>query len=64
MTFGECTKKIPCIDCDNVKCWFQGKKESDCPKYRCDRPKGFKLDCDNCEFINEYINDMRKAASK
>ena len=54
----ECTKNIPCVDCDNTKCWFQGKKESDCPKYYCDNEKSH--DCDHCEFIDRFINDMRK----
>lgn len=55
----ECTKTVPCIDCDNAKCIFQGKKESDCPKYHCDNPTH---DCENkCAFIDKYIEDMRKA---
>lgn len=55
----ECKKAIPCIDCDDLKCWFHGKKESDCPKYHCDNPTH---DCENrCEFIDRFINDIRKA---
>lgn len=54
----ECTKTVPCVDCD-TKCIFQGKKESDCPKYHCDNPTH---DCENkCAFIDKYIEDMRKA---
>jgi len=37
LQISECTRDIPCVDCDNKKCMFQGKKESDCPKYKCDR---------------------------
>lgn len=53
----ECKKNVPCVDCDNTRCWFRGKKESDCPKYRCDNEKSH--DCDNCEFIDRFIADMR-----
>lgn len=63
MTFNECTRNVPCIDCDNVKCIFQGKKESDCPKYHCDRPDKLKHDCEHCQFIDDFIEDMRKEDS-
>ena len=54
----ECTKTVPCIDCDNTKCIFQGKKESECPKYHCDNPTH---DCENgCDFIDKFIEDMRR----
>lgn len=58
LTFSECTKKCACIDCDNTRCIFQGKKESECPKYHCDNPTH---DCENgCDFIDKFIEDMRK----
>lgn len=52
----ECTRNIPCVDCDNARCIFQGKKESDCPKYHCDRSDN---DCEHCTFIDEFIEDLR-----
>lgn len=61
LQLNECTRDIPCIDCDNTKCMFQGKKESDCPKYRCDRPNPMNHDCEHCAFIDRFIADMRKA---
>lgn len=60
----ECKKNVPCVDCDNTHCWFRGKKESDCPKYRCDRPKESQYDCEHCEFIDGFINDMRKGGGE
>ena len=51
-----CIRDNLCVDCDNDRCIFQGKKESDCPKWRCD--KG--TDCEHCEFIDEFISKMRK----
>lgn len=53
----ECAKRNLCIDCDNNKCWLRGKKESDCPKYRCDNSTH---DCENgCEFIDRLIEEMK-----
>lgn len=60
LQISECTRDIPCIDCDNTKCLFQGKKESDCPKYRCDRPTH---GCEHCVFIDRFIEEMRKGAN-
>ena len=54
-----CERNNPCVDCDNSRCIFQGKKESDCPKWKCDRPDGQKYDCDHCEFIDKFIEQMR-----
>ena len=34
----ECKRNNLCVDCDNTRCIFQGKKASDCPKWKCDRP--------------------------
>lgn len=55
----ECLRDIPCVDCDDTRCWFYGKKEADCPKYRCDRPQEFQYVCDRCGFIDKFIEDMR-----
>ena len=59
MEISECTRNIPCIDCDNTKCMFQGKKESDCPKYECDRTHQMQYDCEHCAFIDRFIEKMR-----
>ena len=57
---GICEKEIPCIDCDDSKCWHWGKKEADCPKYRCDRQGDGFLNCDNCAFVDRIIDSMRR----
>lgn len=54
ISLSECTRQNLCCDCDNEKCALHGKKEADCPKYRCGS-----LDCENCDFLNEYIKEMR-----
>jgi hypothetical protein len=64
MTISECTRNIPCIDCDNTACFHQGKKESDCPKYRCDRQGDGFMECDRCEFIDRFIEDIRRTHDK
>ena len=55
---GLCEMKNTCYDCNSDRCALRGKKESDCPKYRCDNP--VPDDCDNCSFINMYIDMERK----
>lgn len=64
MTISECTRNIPCIDCDETKCIFQGKKESDCPKYHCDRQGDGFMNCDNCGFIDKFIKEERQRYQK
>ena len=59
-TMNECTRKTTCYDCDNENCLFHGKKEADCPKYCCDRSDGHQYDCDHCDFVDRYIEDMRR----
>lgn len=59
VTLSECTRTNSCYECDNSKCLLQGKKESDCPKYKCDRPDGLKYECERCSFIDKYIESMR-----
>ena len=57
LIISECTRDIPCIDCDESKCLLKGKKESSCPKWKCDHPG---TDCETeCEFIDQYIAEMR-----
>jgi len=60
VNISECKRKNTCYDCDNQKCAFQGKKEADCPKWKCDRPDILKYDCEHCAFIDGYIEDMRE----
>lgn len=60
MTISECTRKNFCYECDNANCIFQGKKESDCPKYNCDRPDVLKYECERCDFIEKYFKEVRE----
>jgi len=59
VSFSICNKRNTCFDCDNTKCWHCGDKGADCPKWTCDNPKGID-NCDDCEFIDQYIEDERK----
>ena len=54
----ECTRDCFCKDCDNIRCLHHGKREADCPKYMCDMAN--KLDCDNCEWLDEWYKETRK----
>ena len=54
-TLNRCTRHNLCIDCDSPDCLHAGKLIADCPKYTCDSE-----DCDRCEFIKEFQEDMRK----
>ena len=56
----ECHRKNLCIDCDNTACWFHGKLIADCPKYHCDRPDEQFEDCESCDFLKQYMKDMRE----
>ena len=66
LTFGSCKRDIPCIDCDDTECLGRGKKESDCPRYRCfsveekKRMGEIPYDCDHCAFIDRYIEYLRE----
>ena len=64
LSVGECKKDIPCVDCDEAKCIFHGKKEANCPKYHCDRPDPHKYECQRCGFIDHFIEEMRRNAEK
>lgn len=57
---GECTRKNTCYDCDNKECCLHGKKESDCPKYRCDRKDTGFLNCSHCSFVDLVIKNERQ----
>ena len=58
MIFSECTRQNTCFDCDNQKCWHHGKKEADCPKWKCDNERY--MDCEHCDFIDACIEEERK----
>lgn len=58
ITLNECYRNNTCYDCDNEECGHHGDKGADCPKYYCDNPKGLQ-DCEHCEFIDQFIADMR-----
>lgn len=60
MKWSECKKKIPCVDCDDTTCAFQGRKDADCPDIQCHRPERVRLDCDHCRYIDEIIENIRK----
>ena len=55
-----CPPKTLCVDCKDPDCSCAGEKYADCPKYHCDNA----YDCDNCDFINEFIDEMRKEYEK
>ena len=57
--FSVCHRQNTCFDCDDPKCWRVGDKGADCPKYKCDNPLGIQ-NCDECVFINQYIEMERK----
>lgn len=58
VVMSECTRQNTCFDCDSERCLHKGRKEADCPKYRCDRPGG--KNCDHCDFIDDFIERERK----
>ena len=60
VSISECKKAIPCVDCDDKSCLFHGKKEPNCPKYKCDRKGSGAYNCEHCSFIDRLINEMRK----
>ena len=56
---GECKRSNLCVDCDDPECFRAGDIGADCPKVVCDN--GAVLDCENCEFILEYLSQIRLA---
>lgn len=63
LTMDECKRTNLCIDCDNKRCIFCGKIIADCPKYTCDRPGDQFEDCETCEFIKEFQEDIRRGTN-
>ena len=57
LKLSECNSNNLCIDCDNWECSRCGDIAADCPKYHCDNDTH---DCNNCAFIKQYQQDMRK----
>lgn len=60
----ECTRQNLCVDCDDESCIRHGDPEQDCPKYHCDMPEPLKHDCENCNFLKRYQEEMRKVYRK
>ena len=60
LTLTECTRPNTCYDCTDPYCAHHGDKGADCPKYRCDRPEPFTLDCEHCAFVDRHIEDERR----
>ena len=54
LQLSECTKNIPCIDCDEEGCIHHGVREAVCPKWKCSD------NCEECTWIDEYIEKLRK----
>lgn len=61
ITLTECKRDCFCRDCDNEKCYHHGKREADCPKYKCDMPDPMMNDCDNCLWLDRYYKSHMKA---
>ena len=54
----ECRKHIPCVDCTD-ECIHAGKKSADCPYYGCPYEGKVNNDCENCEFIDVFVEQLR-----
>lgn len=57
----KCNKDTLCVDCTST-CTYAGQIGADCPKYKCDNDKP--MDCQNCKWIQEYINILRNDLRK
>lgn len=57
-----CTKHSLCVDCDSKTCFRAGDIGADCPKYSCDNTPP--NDCENCQWIKDYVQIMRKEYRK
>lgn len=53
-----CNRDNLCVDCDSETCLRAGDIGADCPKWKCDNPNG--SDCEDCAFIKEFVEEMRK----
>lgn len=60
VTMSLCGRKNLCVDCDSNTCLKAGDIGADCPKWRCDN--NVLGNCDNCEFIKEYVEEVRSAS--
>lgn len=58
-----CLRDNLCYDCEDKRCFHAGDKGADCPKYTCDNPNGID-ECDNCEFIDNFIEMSRNGENK
>lgn len=54
----ECHRKNLCVDCDSKTCDGAGDPGADCPAWICKRPG---VECEDCDFLKEYVTVMRKA---
>ena len=59
----ECKRKIPCVDCDNKKCWFSGQLMADCPLYKCNRLGDLYEDCETCDLLKEHMKAIYEERS-
>lgn len=57
-----CNKNTLCVDCTSTTCSHAGEISADCPKYKCDNE--IPLDCENCQWIKDYINITRNELRK
>lgn len=53
-----CNRDNLCIDCDDEFCYHAGSAEPDCPIFIADVTCG-DTDCNHCEFIREFQEEMR-----
>lgn len=58
----ECYHDNLCVDCDDNTCYNKGKAMADCPKRECDSEITY--DCDNCNFMRKYQEQMRQEITK
>ena len=57
-----CNKNTLCVDCTSTTYSHAGEISADCPKYKCDNK--IPLDCENCQWIKDYINITRNELRK
>jgi hypothetical protein len=58
ITMTDCTKTCFCKDCTDRECFHHGKCEADCPKYRCDLPEPLTDQCDTCEWLDRWYEEV------
>ena len=66
ITLSICKRKSLCVDCDDKKCRHAGDPVADCPVYPVGRAEECEQasSCDDCPWILEYIEKMRKEQNK